>query len=81
MDVTQDYVNFLGGMLMALFGWIGKTLWDAVGKLNQDLADLQKHLPAAYVSKADFQRYEDRVLDYLERIEQKLDSKADKEKL
>lgn len=79
MDNAQEYVNFLGGALMAVFGWIGKALWNAVTKLNKDIADLQRHLPEAYVSKVDFQRYEDRVLDYLERIEKKLDSKADKE--
>lgn len=79
MDNAQEYVNFLGGALMAVFGWIGKALWNAVSKLNQDLADLQRHIPSAYVSKVDFQRYEDRVLDYLERIEKKLDGKADKE--
>lgn len=79
MENAQEYVNFFGGALMAVFGWIGRTLWGAVQSLKKDLNDLQRHLPANYVSKADFQRYEDRVLIYLERIESKLDGKADKE--
>lgn len=79
MDNAQEYVNFLGATLAAVFGWIGRTLWGAVQSLKKDLNELQRHIPSNYVTKQDFQRYEDKVLAYLERIESKLDSKMDKE--
>lgn len=78
-DNVQDYFNFLGAILAAVFGWLGKTIWNAVQKLKDDLNNLERHLPESYVSKQDFQRHEDRVIGYLERIEQKIDRKADKE--
>lgn len=76
---VQDYFNFLGGVILTVFGWLGKTIWNAVQKLKDDLNNLERHLPESYVSKSDFQRHEDRVIGYLERIEQKLDRKVDKE--
>jgi hypothetical protein len=76
---VQDYFNFLGGVILTVFGWLGKTIWNAVQKLKDDLNNLERHLPESYVSKQDFQRHEDRVIGYLERIEQKIDRKADKE--
>lgn len=78
-DNVQEYFNFIGGILAAVFGWLGRTLWGAVQDLKKDLADLQRHLPESYVAKKDFERFEDRVIAILNRIEQKIDSKADKE--
>jgi hypothetical protein len=78
-DNVQDYFNFLGAILAAVFGWLGKTIWNAVQTLKDDLRELERHIPESYVSKSDFQRHEDRVISYLERIEQKIDRKADKE--
>lgn len=78
-DNVQDYFNFLGAILAGVFGWLGKTMWNAVQSLKEDLNNLERHLPESYVSKQDFQRHEDRVIGYLERIEQKIDRKADKE--
>jgi len=78
-DNVQDYFNFLGAILAAVFGWLGKTIWNAVQELKDDLKNLERHIPESYVAKIDFQRHEDRVISYLERIEQKIDRKADKE--
>lgn len=79
MHDLQDYFNFLGGLVLTVFGWLGKTIWNTVQSLKDDLSGLERQIPVNYVSKHDFQRHEDRVIAYLERIEQKIDRKADKE--
>lgn len=78
-DNIQDYLNFIGGILAAVFGWLGRTLWGAVSELKRDLSELQRHLPESYVAKKDYERFEDRIISILNRIEEKIDNKADKE--
>lgn len=78
-DNIQDYLNFIGGILAAVFGWLGRTLWGAVCELKRDLSELQRHLPESYVAKKDYERFEDRIISILNRIEEKIDNKADKE--
>jgi hypothetical protein len=80
VDNLQDYLNIALGVSATVFGWFGRTLWGAVQDLKKDLSDLQRHLPENYVAKQDFQRSEDRIVSILNRIEAKIDSKADKEK-
>lgn len=80
MGSAQEFLNIALGLSAAIFGWFGRTLWAAVGELKEDLSKLQRHLPENYVAKHDFQRSEDRIVSILNRIEAKIDSKADKEK-
>lgn len=80
VDNVQEYYNLFGGIIAGVFGWFGRTMWGAVQDLKKDLSDLQRHLPENYVAKEDFQRSEDRIVSILNRIEAKIDNKADKEK-
>ena len=34
--------------------WVGKTLWDAVQDLKQDMKELEVNLPKDYVTKEDY---------------------------
>lgn len=59
-------------------GWWLKTLFDAQKELRADLANLAKEIPRDYVSKVDLQPILSDIRATLGRIEQRLDSKADK---
>jgi regulator of replication initiation timing len=77
-DIALSLITFLGG-------WLMKTLFDRIDKLEeadnrmtQALNDLRVELPSRYVDKEDFIRVSNKMLSTLERIEDKLDKKVDK---
>lgn len=63
---------------MALLGWLGRTLWDAVENLKKDVKDIEVNLPSHYVSKNEIEIRFDKIETMLNRIFEKLDKKADK---
>ena len=65
-------------VVSALFGAILRTLWDATQKLTNDLRTIESALPDKYVRRDDFGSFKSELLSVLERIESKLDGKADK---
>ena len=52
--MEQTLLNWLFGSVMAILGWLGKTLWDAVQELKNDMKDIEVNLPKDYVSKEDY---------------------------
>jgi len=76
---AQDIFNVGLGVLLSILGWIARTLWDAVTSLKDDLARLREELAKNYVSKDDFKTLSESIIRKLDRIEDKLDGKADKE--
>lgn len=77
MDV-QTAFNVLLGVGLAALGWFANELWNAVKDLRTDLADLREEIPKNYASRADFKDGMAELKDLLERIDAKLDRKADK---
>ena len=82
---SQTLINFIGGAILTLGGWLGRELWSAVKELRADLHQLEIDLPTKYVAKEDLdkrmQHIEDmfqRIYDKIDRIEVKLENKADK---
>lgn len=82
----QVLFDILLGIFMATLGGLSKVLWDTVKSLRLDLvslsksvSEIEKKLPETYVRRDDFKAHADRVLQVLDRIEAKLDSKADKD--
>lgn len=59
-------------------GWWMKTMWDAQKELRKDLSDLAVEIPRDYVSKVDLAPVLLRIERLLEKVETKLDQKADK---
>ena len=74
----QPVINLIGGAVIGLFGWLFKQLWDAVQRLKDDLNELEVKLPEQYLRKDDFSQNLTRIYAILERIEKKVDGKADK---
>jgi hypothetical protein len=74
----QTLFNLILGVSSALFGFLVRTLWDAVTELRRDLHRLERDLPERYFSKLDFETWVRRLDARLERIEEKIDGKQDR---
>ena len=74
----QWLVNAGFTALSTLFGWLARQLWDAVSVLKKDLSSLREEIANERVHKMDFKDLSDAIFRKLDRIEDKLDGKADK---
>ncbi len=83
--MNQDLFNIVIGVAGALGGWWMKAMWDAVKelksadeKLAAQVSDLKVLVAGDYVRREMFDRLSDAIFAKLDRIESKLDGKADK---
>lgn len=76
--MEQEILNYSYAAVLAIIGWIGKTLWDAVSKLKEDLKSIEIDLPKTYVSKVDIDSRLDKIDSVLDKIFERLEHKADK---
>lgn len=76
--MEQNLFNYIVGTLLALLGWFGKTLWDAVQRLKEDLKNVEVDLPSTYVKKTELDNRLQKIETMLDKIFDRLDSKVDK---
>jgi hypothetical protein len=75
---AQTLINIGAGATLATVGWLCRTLWDAVERLKTDIQRIEVCLPSSYSRKDDIQCRFDKIDITLEKIFDKLDTKADK---
>ncbi len=81
MEVFVDWqtaFNVVFGLLAGMFGWLARSLWDAVKKLEENLATFREEVASDRVHKDDFRDSMRELKDMFTRIYDKLDGKADK---
>ncbi len=76
--MTQDMINAGIGIVGTVFGWVLRTIWNAVTTLQADLKEIEREIHTSYVSKDDYRQDIIEVKDILKQIFDKLDKKADK---
>lgn len=76
--MNQELINLILGVVLALVGWCGKTLWTIVTKLKDDVTALEISLPNNYVKKVDIEARFDKIDMMFEKLFNRLDKKADK---
>jgi antirestriction protein len=76
--MTQDMINAGIGIVSTVFGWVLRTVWNAVTTLQADIKEIERELHTSYVSKDDYRQDILEVKDILKQIFDKLDKKADK---
>jgi chaperonin cofactor prefoldin len=74
----QQIINLSIGAVLSVLGWFARQLWDAVQSLKEDMKKLEVDLPTHYVRKEDLESRLDRLEAAINRIFEKIDSKADK---
>ena len=76
--MDQSTVNMIFGAILAVAGWFGRQLWEAVQSLKNDLHKIEVDLPINYVRKDDLDKRMDHIENMFQRIYDKLEGKADK---
>jgi len=77
MDM-QSIINLGVATAFAIVGWLAREIWGAVKELRRDLHDLEVNLPREYVQKVDLDKRMERIEQMFQRIEDRLEGKADK---
>lgn len=80
-QIPQSIINSLLGGALAALGWFARQIWDAIKELRSDLARLREELPSRYVPKDEFHQISVAIFKKLDRIEDKIDTKKDKDQL
>lgn len=75
---TQMMINVAIGATLAVAGWLARTLWEAVQKLQSDIHDIEIDLPRNYVRRDEFTDNMKEIKDMLSKIFDRLDNKMDK---
>lgn len=76
--MDQTLLNWVYGGVMTALGWFGRVLWEADRELRQDLSKLREDLPKQYVAKDDYREDVRDIKQMLEKIFDRLETKADK---
>jgi len=76
--MDQTLLNWVYGGVMTALGWFGRVLWEADRELRQDLSKLREDLPKQYVAKDDYREDVREIKAMLEKIFDRLETKADK---
>jgi len=76
--MDQTLLNWVYGGVMTIIGWFGRVLWEADRDLRQDLSKLREDLPKQYVAKDDYREDVRDIKAMLEKIFDRLETKADK---
>lgn len=81
----QSVINILLGLCGGVFGWILKSIWEAVRdlqKADDEIADkvneLEVMMAGAYATREELRQEFTRIFQKLDSIDHKLDRKADK---
>jgi len=77
-DMTMWMLHGLTALVMALAGFMCMQAYKDVEELKMIQAQTSRELHIHYIRKDDFRVFESRIIDQLDRIEQKLDGKVDK---
>lgn len=75
---TQLAFNIAIGIIIAGGGWWAKAIWDAIGRLRDDMHDIEVDLPSNYIRKEDFNDAMKTLNEKLDKIWYKLEEKADR---
>lgn len=74
-----DAFNVVYGIALVLGGWVLRSIWDAVQDLRKAIADLERIIPNTYARRDDMGNMFTQIMNMLRDIQNKLDSKQDKE--
>jgi type VI protein secretion system component VasK len=75
---SQDIINLIITGAGTIFGWLLKTMWEAVRDLKDDMREIEAEVHRDYVRKDEFRADLDEIKSILKEIFADLKKKADK---
>ena len=75
---TQSLINLGAGIIIAVGGWLGRELWEAVTQLRADLHKIEVDLPSNYLRRDEFSEGMKEIRELFGKVFEKLDGKVDK---
>jgi len=82
---SQTLINYIIALAGFLGGWVLKVLWDSINELRavdsnliDKVAAIEVMVAGSYITRDEFQRTITTMFTKLDRIEDKIDKKADK---
>ncbi len=77
--MTDQYlINILFGIVLAGGAWWMRTMWDLIKEQQGKIAEIEILVAGNYMPRPEFERSIDALFKKLDKIEDKLDRKADK---
>ena len=76
--MDMQFIDWVYNAAFALFGFVLKTVWDAVQDLKKDVKEIEINLPKDYVGKNDYKEDVREIKDMLKQLFEHLNNKADR---
>lgn len=74
----QSAFNIAATAFGMLFGWFLNIVWGAHKEVRDEIAEMRQHVAETYCRRDDFKDNVNALFAKLDRIEEKIDRKADK---
>jgi len=75
---TQSLINTGIGVIIAVGGWLGRELWEAVKQLRVDIHKIEVDLPTNYLRRDEFSEGMKEIRELFGKVFERLDGKVDK---
>jgi type VI protein secretion system component VasK len=75
---SQEVINLIITGAGTIFGWLLKSMWEAVRDLKNDMREIESEVHREYVRKDEFRADLDEIKSILKEIFADLKKKADK---
>ena len=77
MELTV-ILNVAFSLILVLIGWFLRIMWDSIKRLQNDMAELERHASETYVRRDDYRDDMAEVKSMLRQIFEILNSKVDR---
>jgi len=77
MELTV-ILNVAFSFILVLIGWFLRIMWDSIKRLQNDMAELERHNAETYVRRDDYRDDMQEVKSMLRQIFEVLNAKVDK---
>lgn len=74
----QDFINLAIALACSIGGWFCRIMWQSVKDLQKDLKQVEIVIAGQYVTRVEMTKNQDEIIKRLDKINDKLDEKADK---
>jgi hypothetical protein len=75
---SQTMMNLVAGSALTVLWWFARQLWSAIQNMQKNIKDIEVAMPTHYIRRSEVDNRFDRVETMLDKIFDRLDTKANK---